>query len=59
MVGNKIANKITKASRASPQHNSETLKNKTENIEVDREIPKERNISLGKRQQIIDDLRLM
>ena len=40
-------------SRTSPQNNSETVTN-----EHDKEIPKERYISLVKRLKIIDDLRL-
>ena len=46
--------KITKVSRSSPQNNL-----KTENIEDDKEIPKERYKSLEKGQQIIDDLNLI
>ena len=41
-------------SRTSPQNNSETVTN-----EHDKEIPKERYISLVKRLKIIDDLRFM
>ena len=37
MIGKKIADKITKVSRSSPQYNSETVAN-----EHDKEIPKER-----------------
>ena len=37
LIRNKIANKITKFSRSSPQNNSETITNKHDN-----EIPKER-----------------
>ena len=40
MIGNEIANKITKASRSSPQNNSDTITNK-----YDKEILKERYIS--------------
>ena len=40
LIGNKIANKITKVSRSSPQNNSHTITNKH-----DKEIPKERYIS--------------
>ena len=54
MIGNKIANRITKVSKNSQQNNSETITN-----EHDKEIPKERYISLQKRQKIIDDLRLI
>ena len=61
MTGNKIANevpesydsKITKASRNSKQNNSETVTN-----EHDKEIPKEKYLSLEERQEIIDELRL-
>ena len=54
MIGNKIADKITKVSKNLQEHNSETVTN-----ENDKEIPKERHISLQKRQNIIDDLRLI
>ena len=54
MVGNKIANKITKISKTSQQNNSETVTN-----ENDKEIPKERYKSPEERQKIIDDLRLI
>ena len=45
---------MTKVLKTSPQNSSET-----KNIGLDREIPKERYISPEKRQQIIDDLRLI
>ena len=48
LIGNKIANKITKVSRNSPQDNSETNRNA-----YDTEIPKERHISLEERQFMI------
>ena len=48
MIGNKIANKITKKS---PQNTSETVESETK-------IPNKRYISLEKRQQIIDELTL-
>ena len=35
------------------------VRNKTENIEPDREIPRERCISLEERQKIVDDLRMI
>ena len=54
LIGNKIANKITKILKTSQQNNSETITN-----EHDKEIPKERYISPEQRQKIIDDLRLM
>ena len=54
LTGNKIANKIAEFLRNSQQNNSETVTN-----EHDKEIPKERCISLEERQKIIDDLRLI
>ena len=42
LIGNKIANKITKFSRTSSQDRSETVTNETENIRVARKILKER-----------------
>ena len=53
LIGNKIANKITKVSKSSLQNNSEIITN-----EHDQEIPKERYISPEERQKIIGDLRL-
>ena len=52
LVGNKIADKITSASKKS--HNEEIQSNGVNN-----EIPKERYISRKERQQIIDGLRLI
>ena len=54
LIGNKIANRITKVSKNSPQNNSETVTN-----EHDKEMPEERYISPEERQKIIDDLRLI
>ena len=51
LIGNKIADKITSASKKS--HNEEIQSNKVNN-----EIPKERYISSKERQRIIDELRL-
>ena len=53
-IGNKIADKITKISRTLPQNSLETVTN-----EHDKEIPKERYLSPGERQKIIDDLILI
>ena len=53
MIGNKIANKITKVSKSLQQNNSETGTNENE-----KEIPKEKYISPGERQEIIYKLRL-
>ena len=55
----KVADKITKIS-TTPLHNtSETVKNETEYIELDRDMPRERYISSEKRKKIIDKLRLI
>ena len=51
LIGNKIADNITRASKKS--HNEEIQSN-----EVNNEIPKERYISPKERQKIIDELRL-
>ena len=51
LIGNKIADKITSASKQ--PHNEEIQSN-----EVNNEIPRERYISPKERQNIIDDLRL-
>ena len=53
MIGNKIANQITKVSKSFQQNNSETITN-----ERDKERTKERNLSPEERQKIIDGLRL-
>ena len=52
LIGNKIANRITKVAKNSQQNNSETVTN-----ENDKEIPKERYISIKDRHKIIDNLR--
>ena len=44
LIGNKIANRITKVSKSLPQNNSETITNGH-----DKEIPKERYIYLQKK----------
>ena len=54
MIGNKIANKITKAQKSSQQVNSETVTN-----EHDKEILKERSLSPEERQWFINNLRLI
>ena len=54
LIGNKIADKITKISKTSQHNNSEIVTN-----EHDKEIPKERKISPEERQKIIDDLILI
>ena len=51
LIGNRIADKITSASKKS--HNEEIQPN-----EVNNEIPKERYISSKERQKVIDELRL-
>ena len=52
MIGNKIANGITKVSKISQQNNLETITN-----ELAKEIPNERYISPEERLKIIDNLR--
>ena len=52
MIGNKIANGITKVSKTSQQNNLETFTN-----ELAKEIPNERYISPEERLKIIDNLR--
>ena len=52
-IGNKIADRITKVSKTSPQNNSE------ENMEHDRKMQREKYISPEQRQKIIDYLRLI
>ena len=59
LVGNKIVDKITKVLRFSSQNNSEAGRNETENIGLDREIPKKRYISPEQRRKIVDGLRLI
>ena len=59
MIGKKIADKITKDSKTSPQNNLETVTNEEENIALVSEIPREKYISPEKRQKIIDDARLI
>ena len=54
LIGSKIADRITKVSRSSPQNTSETIAN-----EHDKEMPKERYSSSEGRHKVIDDLRLM
>ena len=54
LIGNTIANKITKVSKHSQQNNSEIVTNLN-----DKEIPKERYISAEKKQETTDDLRLI
>ena len=53
LIGNKIANRITKVSKNSQQYNLEKAAN-----EHDKEIPKERYLSPKERQEITDELRL-
>ena len=48
LIGNKIADKFTTASKTSPQNN----------LETNGEIVREKYISPGLRQKIIDDLKL-
>ena len=55
MISNKIADKITKASRSLPQNSSRIVTNGTESISFDTETPKKRYITPEKRQKIIDE----
>ena len=50
LIGNKIADEISRVSKTSPQNNSETNQ---------KEILRERYISPEQKQKIIDDLRLI
>ena len=54
LIGNEIADQITKVWKTSPQNNSKAVTN-----EHDKEIPKERYLSPAGRQKVIDDLRLI
>ena len=54
LIGNEIADRITKVSKTLPQNNSETITN-----EHDQEIPTERCISPEERLQIIVELRII
>ena len=53
MIGNKIANRITKNPKSSQRNNLKTVTNV-----YDKEIPKERYIPPEEGQEIIDELRL-
>ena len=55
LIGNKIADKITFASKKSAE---ELQNNKTE-VDLERATPKKRYISPEERQQVIDELRLV
>ena len=59
LIGNKIADEITKVSRPSSLNSLETVTNKAENIRLDREILKERYIFAEKRQKMTVDLKLI
>ena len=54
LIGNKITDKITKNARTLLQNSLQIVKN-----EHDKNIPKDRYISLEERQKIIDDLILI
>ena len=51
--------KLQDSQKNSLQNNSETVRNEEENVGHDRDIQKEKCISLEKNQQIINDLRLI
>ena len=54
MIGNKIADRVTKLSKESQENLSKTVIN-----EHDKGIPKERYILPKERQKIIDEIRLI
>ena len=56
-IGNKIADKITSISKSPKEFHSKEFHLKIDENEI--EIPKERYISPEKRQQIVDELRLI
>ena len=55
----KLLIKSQNLQKNSLQNNSETVRNEEENVGHDRDIQKEKCISLEKTQQIINDLRLI
>ena len=57
LIGNKIVDKITSISKCPKEFHLKEFHSKTDENEI--EIPKERYISPEKRQQIIDELRLV
>ena len=57
LIRNKIANKITSISKSPKKFHSKEFHSKTDESEI--EIPKERYMYPEKRQQIIDELRLV
>ena len=61
LVGNKIADNITSTSKKSLKKPRDEELSSTElhSNEINKEIPKERNIFRKERQQIIDELRLI
>ena len=56
MIGNKIANKITKVAKNSQQNNSKTVTNEKDK-KIPKEISKEKYIYPEKRKKIIDELK--
>ena len=58
MAGDKITEKIMKASKTSSKNSSEIVESETKNVGFDIEILKEIYIPSKKRQKFIDDLRL-
>ena len=51
LIGNKIADKITKILRNLPKNNWETVRYEEENVRLDRGIQRERFISPGKKRK--------
>ena len=58
LVGNKIADEITKVSRTSSQNSLEAVESEPENTLFDKQIPKKRYVSPESRQKITDNLTL-
>ena len=59
LIGNKIADKITSVSKSSKELHSKELHLQNNDANNEIVVPKERYISSEKRQQILDELRLM
>ena len=55
MIGNKIADRITKVSKNLQQNTSATVTNENDK-EISKEVPKERITSPKERQKIIENL---
>ena len=58
-VAKMYGGKIKTVSKTSPQNIPKTAENETKNTRFDKDVSKERCISLKERQKTIDDLRLI